>query len=314
MDPPADAVINPSADVVARLDRATKHYGPVLALDGVDLEVRRGEVLALLGPNGAGKTTAISLLLGLLKADAGKASVFGEAPSALVARQRIGAMLQTTGVPETLTVGELVTLFRSYYAKPRTIADIVGLAGIDDLLKKRYGKLSGGQQRRVQFALAICGRVEVLFLDEPTTGLDIGARETMWRTIGRLVDDGCAVVLTTHYLEEAEALADRVAVIASGRIVAEGSIAAIRARVAQKRIRCVSRLPADTIGQWPEVRSVARDGEHIEIVTDAAEAVVRQLLFEDSALSELEVRRAGLAEAFLDITNNITTNNTREAA
>ncbi len=306
--------MNRPADVVARLDKASKRYGAVLALDGVDLEVRRGEVLALLGPNGAGKTTAISLLLGLLKADTGSAVVFGESPNALAARQRIGAMLQTTGVPETLTVGELVTLFRSYYAKPRTIADIVALAGVDDLLKRRYGKLSGGQQRRVQFALAICGRVEVLFLDEPTTGLDIAARETMWRTIRRLVDDGCALVLTTHYLEEAEALADRVAVIAAGRIVAEGSIAAIRARVAQKRIRCISRLPADAIGLWPEVRSVARDGERIEIVTDTAEIVVRQLLFEDSALSELEVRRAGLAEAFVDITNSVSGEAAREAA
>ena len=306
--------MNRPTDVVARLDKASKRYGAVLALDGVDLEVRRGEVLALLGPNGAGKTTAISLLLGLLKADTGSAVVFGESPNALAARQRIGAMLQTTGVPETLTVGELVALFRSYYTKPRTIADIVALAGVGDLLKRRYGKLSGGQQRRVQFALALCGRVEVLFLDEPTTGLDIAARETMWQTIRRLVDDGCALVLTTHYLEEAEALADRVAVIAAGRIVAEGSITAIRARVAQKRIRCISRLPADTIGRWPEVRSVERDGERIEIVTDAAEMVVRQLLFEDSALSELEVRRAGLAEAFVDITNSVSGEAAREAA
>jgi ABC-2 type transport system ATP-binding protein len=294
--------MNRSTDVVARLDKVSKRYGTLLALDGVDLEVRRGEVLALLGPNGAGKTTAISLLLGLLKADTGTATVFGQVPSALAARRRIGAMLQTTGVPETLTVGELITLFRSYYAKPRTIADIIALAGVDDLLKRRYGKLSGGQQRRVQFALAICGQVEILFLDEPTTGLDIGARETMWRTIHRLVDDGCALVLTTHYLEEAEALADRVAVIASGKIVAEDSIDAIRARVAHKRIRCISRLPAETIGTWPEVRSVAHDGERIEIVTDAAEIVVRQLLFEDSGLSELEVHRAGLAEAFVEIT------------
>ena len=297
-----DAPIQPPADVVAQLRHASKRYGAVLALDDLNLEVRRGEVLALLGPNGAGKTTAISLLLGLLAADGGEASVLGEAPGALAARRRIGVMLQTTGVPEMLEVGELIALFRSYYAAPRTVADIVEFAGVGDLLKRRYGKLSGGQQRRVQFALAICGRAEILFLDEPTTGLDVEARETMWRTIRSLVAGGCAVVLTTHYLEEAEALAHRVAVIAAGRIVAEGSIEAIRARVAQKRIRCVSALGVEAIERWPEVRSVARDGERIEIVTDAAEAVVRQLLFEDSALSELEVRRAGLAEAFVEIT------------
>ena len=294
--------MSPQTEVIARLEGASKRYGQVLALDGVNLDVRRGEVLALLGPNGAGKTTVVSLLLGLLQTDGGSATLFGQVPKSLPARRRIGAMLQTTGVPETLAIGELITLFRSYYAQPRTVADIVALAGVEDLLKRRYGKLSGGQQRRAQFALAICGHAEILFLDEPTTGLDIEARETMWKTIRQLVGEGCAVALTTHYLEEAEALADRVAVLAKGRIVAEGSVGAIRARVAQRRIRCVSTLAADTIARWPEVRSVAHDGERIEIVTDAAEIVLRQLLFEDATLSELEVRRAGLAEAFVEIT------------
>jgi ABC-2 type transport system ATP-binding protein len=291
-----------NGEVIAGLDGCSKRYESVVALDAVNLQVRRGEVLALLGPNGAGKTTAISLLLGLVQADGGVARLFGAAPQSLAARRRIGAMLQTTGVPETLTIGELICLFRSYYARPRTVADIVALAGVEDLLKRRYGKLSGGQQRRAQFALAICAHAEILFLDEPTTGLDIQARETLWKTIRQLVGEGCAVVLTTHYLEEAEALADRVAVLAKGRIVAEGSVGAIRARVAQRRVRCISTLAAEAIALWPEVRSVARDGERIEIVTDAAETVVRQLLFEDTQLSELEVRRAGLAEAFVEIT------------
>jgi len=290
------------AETIARLAGASRRYGAVLALDQVDLDVRPGEVLAVLGPNGAGKTTAISLLLGLLVPDSGTATVFGLDPRSLEARRRVGAMLQTTGVPETLATGELIALFSSYYPRPRTVADTVALAGVGDLLRTRYGRLSGGQQRRVQFALAICGRPQVLFLDEPTTGLDIGARETLWKTIRQLVGEGCAVVLTTHYLEEAEALADRVSVLARGRIVAEGSVATLRSRVAQRRIRCVSRLDVEAIGAWPEVRSVARDGERIEIVTDAAEAVVRQLLFEDAHLHELEVRRAGLAEAFVEIT------------
>ncbi|MDR3385799.1 MAG: ABC transporter ATP-binding protein [Rudaea sp.] len=290
------------SQVVARLDTASKRYGGVLALDRVDLVVRRGEVLAMLGPNGAGKTTAISLLLGLLKTDTGRATLFDAAPQALASRRRIGAMLQTAGVPETLHVGELVELFRSYYPRPRTVADIVELAGIGDLLKRRYGKLSGGQQRRAQFALALAGNPEILFLDEPTTGLDIDARETLWKTIRTLLGEGCAVVLTTHYLEEAEALATRVAVLARGRIVAAGSVQEIRARVAQRQIRCVSALVAGEIAQWPQVRSATRNGERIEIVTDAAEAVVRQLLATDAALTELEVRRAGLAEAFVEIT------------
>ncbi len=287
---------------LASLTGATKRYGKVLALDAVNLEVRAGEVLAMLGPNGAGKTTAISLLLGLQQADSGRAELFGMQPKSLDARRRIGAMLQTTEVPDTLKVGELIALFRSYYPNPRTIAECTALSGVGDLLDRRYGKLSGGQQRRAQFALAIAGKPDILFLDEPTTGLDIDARETMWKTIRQLVAEDCAVVLTTHYLEEAEALADRVCVLAHGRIAAEGSVAAIRARVSQRRIRCISALAPKTILCWPHVRSVSQDGVHMEIVTDVAESVVRKLLDEDANLSELEIRRAGLAEAFVEIT------------
>ena len=289
-------------EILARLVDATKSYGKLQALAGVDLEVRRGEVLAVLGPNGAGKTTAISLLLGLIRADSGSATLFDGEPKTLSARRRIGAMLQTSGVPETLLVIELITLFRSYYPQPRSVADIVALSGVGDLLQRRYGKLSGGQQRRVQFALAIVGDPEILFLDEPTTGLDIEARQLLWKTIRQLVASGCAIVLTTHYLEEAEALADRVNVLANGRIVAAGSVSEIRARVSQRRIRCVTALDSAAIERWPEVRSVSRDGERTEIVTDAAEGIVRQLLHADATLSELEVRRAGLAEAFVEIT------------
>jgi ABC-2 type transport system ATP-binding protein len=289
---------SPCAELVA----ARKTYGDVVALDAVDLEVRPGELLALLGPNGAGKSTAIGLLLGLVEPEAGEAKLFGEPPRQLRARRRAGVMLQSAGIPDTMKVRELLAQTRSYYPDPLEADACAATAGIGDLLGRRYGKLSGGQQRRVQFALAIAGRPQLLFLDEPTVGLDIEARRAMWETMRALVGSGCSVLLTTHYLEEAEALADRVAVLARGRIVAEGSVHQIRARVAQRRIRCISTLAADAIGAWPEVRSVYRDGERVEIVTDAAESVVRQLLFEDSALSELEVQRAGLAEAFVEIT------------
>ena len=286
----------------ARLLAAGKRYGNIAALDGIDLNVRAGELLALLGPNGAGKSTAISLLLGLTEADAGEVQLFGQSPHALAARRRVGVMLQSAGMPDTLKVRELLAQTRSYYPDPLDAAECARIAGIADLLDRRYGKLSGGQQRRVQFALAICGKPELLFLDEPTTGLDVEARQALWSATRALVAAGSAVLLTTHYLEEAEALADRVAVLARGKLVAEGSVRQIRARVAQRRIRCVSALKPETIGAWPEVRSVWRDGDRIEIVTDSAEMVVRQLLFEDSALCELEVQRAGLAEAFVEIT------------
>lgn len=292
---------------VARLVGVTRRYGALRALDAVDLGVARGEVLALLGPNGAGKTTAVSLLLGLQTPDAGHAELFGQAPTSLAARRRIGAMLQATTLPDTLTVRELIVSFRGYYLSnpgraARSIADAVALTGVEPLLHSRYGKLSGGQQRRVQFALAIVGDPEILFLDEPTTGLDVEARAILWRTIRELVARGCAVVLTTHYLEEAEALADRVAVLARGRIIAQGSVAQINARVSARRIRCVSALEPQRVAQWAGVRSAQVQGRRLELLADDAEGVLRRLLAEDAGVSDLEVSRAGLAEAFVEIT------------
>jgi ABC-2 type transport system ATP-binding protein len=286
----------------AALKAAYKRYGGVVALDGVDLDVRPRELLALLGPNGAGKTTAIALMLGIAQPDAGDVELFGLPPHSLDARRRTGVMLQTAGMPDTLKVRELLAQVRSYYADPLDADACAKTAGIADLLDRRYGKLSGGQQRRVQFSLAIAGRPKLLFLDEPTVGLDLPARQALWSAIRALVADGCAVILTTHYLEEAEALADRVAVLAKGRIVAMGSVRQIRSRVAQRRIRCISELPLETIGAWPDVRSICRDGERVEIVTDAAESVVRRLLGADATLAELEVQRPGLADAFVEIT------------
>ena len=287
---------------LARLRGVRHHYGKTLALDGLDLALPAGQVLALLGPNGAGKSTAISLLLGLQRADAGTAELFGLPPQALEARRRAGVMLQAAAVPDTLKVRELIDLTRSYYPQPRSVADLVALAGLDGLMARRYGQLSGGQQRRVQFALAVCGRPELLFLDEPTTGLDIDARQTLWKAIRELRSQGCAVLLTTHYLEEAEALADRVVVVNHGRVVAEGTVAQIRAHVAQRRIRCTSALPVALVQGWPGVQLAQRDGARLEIVAESAESVVRRLLAEDAALSDLEVQRAGLADAFLALT------------
>lgn len=291
--------LNPS---LARLSGARRRFGNVVALDGLDLDVRAGEVLALLGPNGAGKTTAIALLLGLQHADTGTVEVFGLPAGAMDARRRTGVMLQSAGIPETLRVSELLDVTRSYYANPRSIADCVALAGLDGLLTRRYGKLSGGQQRRVQFALAVCGRPQLLFLDEPTTGLDIDARQKLWAAIRELVADGTGIVLTTHYLEEAEALANRVVVMAAGRIVAQGSVDEIRARASRHRVRCVTALDAAAISQWPDVLSAQASDGRTEIVATTAESVVRRLLAEDMHLQQLEVTRAGLADAFVEIT------------
>ena len=301
---------------VARLIGTIKNYGALRALDGVDLMLQRGELLALLGPNGAGKSTAIGLLLGLIRADGGTVELFGQDPQNIDARRRIGVMLQSASLPPVLRVGELLRLTASYYPSPRSVQETAEMAGIADLLKRPYAKLSGGQQRRVQFAMALCGRPELLFLDEPTVGMDIDARQKLWVAIRQLVAEGCAVVLTTHYLEEAESLADRVCVMAQGRVISEGSVDALRARVALKRVRCMTRLDPQQLAAWPEVVEARRDGERVWMSTANAEALVRRLLDADVSLSELEVQRAGLAEAFTELTRDAETGHAidREAA
>ena len=299
---------------LARLQGASKSYGKVRALDGIDLALHGGELLALLGPNGAGKTTAIGLLLGLARADAGTVELFGRDPQQLAAREHIGVMLQSAVLPATLRIGELIRLVASYYPSPRSVAESADLAGVSDLLRRPYGNLSGGQQRRVQFALALCGRPKLLFLDEPTVGMDIDARRNLWAAIRHLVAEGNGVVLTTHYLEEAEALADRVCVMARGRIISEGSVDALRARVAMKRVRCATRFSPAEVVDWPGVVEATRDGDRLCIATEHPEAVVRRLLALDPDLSCLEVRAAGLAEAFTELTRDDAVASLAEAA
>ncbi len=288
---------------LARLSGVTKRYGDVQALDGLDLEVRPGELLAVLGPNGAGKSTAIALMLGLQTPDAGEARLFGRSPHDLNARRGIGVMMQEVMLPDALRVRELIAMTQAYYPAPLTVAEAIAQAGVEKISDRPYAKLSGGQKRQAQFALAICGRPRLLFLDEPTTGLDVTARETMWATLRGLVAGGTAIVLTTHYIEEAQALADRVVVMAKGRRVAEGTVDEMRALVVRKRIECVTTLDAAAVAAWPEVSSAVTDeARRVSITTTNAEAVVRRLLAADPKLSDLEVRRAGLSEAFAELT------------
>ncbi|MBV8299536.1 MAG: ABC transporter ATP-binding protein [Candidatus Eremiobacteraeota bacterium] len=215
--------------IPARLRGVTKRYGLVRALSEIDLALQPGETLALLGPNGAGKTTAISALLGLIKPDAGSATLFGRSPRVAANRTRVGAMLQVSGVPATLTVAEHVRLFSAYYPHPLSLEETLEAAGLRGLEKRLYGTLSGGQKQRVAFALAICGDPDALVLDEPTSALDVESRLALWARIRAYVARGRSVLLTTHDLAEADALADRIVVLAAGRIVAEGSAAAIKA-------------------------------------------------------------------------------------
>jgi len=285
-------------EVVAQLRGVTKRYGTQMALDGLDLDLRRGELLALLGPNGAGKSTAISLWLGLSEADAGDVSLLGGPPQDIARRRGLGVMLQDVELPKDLRVDELVALSASYYPQPLTVAEALARAGIAALARRPYGQLSGGQKRQVQFAIALCGRPRVLFLDEPSVGLDLQAREALWDGIRALRREGCAILLTTHHLEEAEALASRVAVLARGRLVATGSVDEMRALVSRRHIRCETALPAAEVRRWPGVVDAADEQARLAIVASDAEAVVRRLLAADPALARLEVQQAGLDEAF----------------
>jgi ABC-2 type transport system ATP-binding protein len=291
-----------ASPVVASLERVNKNYGPVRALNGVDFRVHAGEVVALLGPNGAGKTTAVKLLLGLLMPNSGKARVFGGDPTNPENRMRTGAMLQVGRVPETLRVREHIDLFSSYYQKPLAPAEVLAIAGLEKLSDRKFGDLSGGQKQRVLFALAICGDPDLLFLDEPTVGLDVEARRMLWDEIRQLVRRGKTVLLTTHYLQEADALADRVAVINKGEIIAEGTPAVIKAQTAGKRIRCITSLSLNAIRELAGVTEAKADREAVEIHAEEAESVVRELLGRDASLSGLEVTSAGLEEAFLALT------------
>lgn len=287
---------------VAELIKVSKTYDKRIALDDVSLQVRPGELLALLGPNGAGKSTAIALFLGLIEPDKGTVRLVGGAPTDLDCRRRMGVMMQEVEVARTLRVRELIALISSYYPHPLGVEPTLELTRTASLADSQYRNLSGGQKRQVQFAMAVCGRPELLFLDEPTVGLDIQAREAMWATIRALLASGCSIVLTTHYLEEAEALADRVIVLAKGRVLASGSVDEMRALVARRQINCESSLSAEEIRGWPGVAEVLRDEQGLHVVATDAEEVVRRLLAADSELRKLEVRLAGLSEAFVHLT------------
>jgi ABC-2 type transport system ATP-binding protein len=289
---------------LAQLRGVHHRYGRTLALDGIDLSLHGGEVLALLGANGAGKSTAVAAMLGLLKPDAGEALLFGRSPALLAARRRAGVMLQSAGIPENSRVDELLALTRSYYPSPRSAAECVALAGLEGLLDRRYGRLSGGQQRRVQFALAICGRPRIVLVDEPTTGLDVEARRAFWAVLRGLRLEGAALVLTTHYLEEADALADRVVVMRAGRAVAEGTPMQLKARSGGTRVQCRSALGIDDVRTLPGVREAHREGDRLLLRCGDADAVIRELLRRDPALAELQVVPASLEDSLLELTHD----------
>ncbi|MBL0171095.1 MAG: ABC transporter ATP-binding protein [Gemmatimonadaceae bacterium] len=292
-----------STDVAVSLEQATKRFGNVTALDNVSFTVQRGETVALLGPNGAGKTTAISLLLGLRPTTSGTVRVFGADPRAAATRARIGAMLQESGVPLTLTAREVVSFFGAMYAKPLEVIDVLGIAELTHRADARVATLSGGEKQRLYFAVALVGRPDLLFLDEPTVALDVETRRRFWTEIRGQVARGTTIVLTTHYLEEADALADRVIVVDHGRVIAEGSPADIKARVGGRYMRFYApTLTQSDLDVLPGVQRVTHDGAYWTVLTVQPEAGLAQLFRQGAPIERLEVIDAGLEEAFLALT------------
>jgi ABC-2 type transport system ATP-binding protein len=269
-----------------------KSYGSLEALRGIDFEVRRGEVFGLLGPNGAGKTTTVEILEGYRKRDAGEVEVLGTDPATAGGewRERIGVVLQSSAMYETLTVAEMLRLFAGYYRSPRPVDEVVELAGLTEKRDERVRRLSGGQRRRLDLGLALVGDPELIFLDEPTTGFDPRARRNAWETIRGLRSLGKTILLTTHYLDEAEQLADRVAVLAQGRIVASGT-------------------PSELTGAVPATEIRYREnGREVVLETDDPTRVLHELtgqaLADSRELEGLVVRRPSLEEVYLSLTDD----------
>ena len=282
---------------------AHKRYGSVEAVKGVNVAVHPGEMVAMLGPNGAGKTTSINLMLGLRKPTAGRARLFGLDPNDRRARSRCGVMLQESGVPDTLTVRELVELFSSYYPHPIPPDRTIGLAGLDQQAKRQAGKLSGGQRQRLYFALAVCGDPEVIFFDEPTVGMDVESRRAFLDTIREFGREGKTILLTTHYLEEADELAERVIVIDRGVVIADATPAEIKSSVVGKRVSFTSALPLSAVdfAGLPHSR-LDLDRERVRFFSNDPEAVLRELFRRGVEIRDLEVVGADLEEAFLALT------------
>jgi ABC-2 type transport system ATP-binding protein len=288
----------------AQLIDATKRYGDVEALKGVTLSIELGEVVAMLGPNGAGKTTSISLLLGLRKPTSGKALLFGMDPNDLSARSRVGVMLQESGIPQMLRVTEIVDLFRSYYPAPMARERAIAMAGLEEKARSLVKELSGGQRQRLYFALAVCGDPQVLFLDEPTVGMDVEGRRAFIERIAEFAKLGRTVVLTTHYLEEADQLARRVVVIDRGVIIADASPDEIKGQVAGKRIRFSATDIKEAQLDGLPATSVTINGSTVQLLTNDPVSVLREVFQRGIEISDLEVTGADLEDAFISLTSH----------
>ncbi len=302
---PAPAPEEPPPAVALRGLR--KSFGAVTAVDGLDLTVRAGEIVGFLGPNGAGKTTTIDLLLGLARPDAGTVEVFGLTPRRAVAEGRVAAVMQTGGLLKDLTVAETVRLTAALFADTRPVDEVLERAGIADIADRRVGKCSGGQQQRLRFAMALLPSPDLLVLDEPTTGMDVEGRRDFWGAIRRDADRGRTVLFATHYLEEADAYADRIVLVSRGRVVADGTAAQVKALSAGRLVTAtwdgISTAQAVALRALPGVEDVELRGDTVLVRTRDSDGVARHLLTATGA-HDLQITSRGLEDAFLTLTRN----------
>ena len=285
------------------LSQLSKSYGAARAVRSLDLAIAPGETVALLGPNGAGKTTTIDMMLGLTRPDHGTISVFGVPPAKAVQAGWVGGMLQTGSPLDHLRVRELIALTASYYPAPLGVDDVLRLTGADAFAGQWTTKLSGGQAQRVRFAAALVGDPDLLLLDEPTTGIDVEGRRDFWQSMRDIAGQGKTVIFATHYLEEADAYADRIVLIARGQVVADGPATEIKAQAASRTIR--GTLPdADTaaLRALPGVLGAERHGAAVILSCSDADAALRALLGAFPGIRDVEVRGGSLEEAFMELT------------
>jgi ABC-2 type transport system ATP-binding protein len=285
--------------MLARAIDVSRRFGDRLALDRVNLEIAAGEFVGLLGPNGAGKSTLLSLLTGVRQPTSGRVELGGADPRRAASRAILGVTPQETGLPSSLRVGEVVDFVRAHFPDPLSCDELLGRFGLTPLVRRQTGGLSGGEKRRLAVALAFVGRPRIVLLDEPTTGLDVEARRDLWDGIREFHDGGGTVLLTSHYLEEVEALARRVVVIGAGRVIADDTMPAVRGLVATYRVSLASAVPL------PALDGVAgrhREGDRLHLLTTDADRLVRELVAAGVPFRGLEVRPTSLEEAFLALT------------
>jgi ABC-2 type transport system ATP-binding protein len=300
---PASAPAAASAAPAVEFRGVVKRYGSTVALDGLDISLGRGETVALLGPNGAGKSTAIGLVLGLLRPDSGEVRVLGGRPQAARRAGRIAAMLQSGGLPAGARVGELLDFMRSLYPEPLPLLELLTRAGLTGLRDRGVDWLSGGEAQRVRFAMALAGNPEIVFLDEPTVAMDVESRRAFWDQMREFAGEGRTVLFATHYLDEADEVADRIVVLNHGRVVASGPATEIKARAATRNVRfTLAGADPAALLRLPGVLDVAVRGLDVTLRSSDADRTVAALYAGSVPLRDLAVNGADLEEAFLALT------------